>query len=209
MGYAVHLVDFVPLHARMARDRLLGRVAAPGGLIATGDARHAPLPEDVAHAVLLLGPLYHLTERGDRLLALTEAKRIARPGAPILCAGISRFASLLDGLRFGLLSDPEFVEIVKQDLASGQHRNETGKPWYFTTAYFHRPGELGAELKEAGFHFEGEFAIEGPAWLLGNLEQTLADEEGRERLMTALAWIEREPALIGASAHVLAVGRVP
>jgi ubiquinone/menaquinone biosynthesis C-methylase UbiE len=208
MGYDVHLVDYVPLHAQMARERLSGRAASPAGLTAAGDARHAPFKERVADAVLLLGPLYHLTERSDRLLALSEARRVARPGAPVLCAGISRFASLLDGLRVGLLGDPQFAEIVRQDLATGQHRNTTGKPWYFTTAYFHAPGELSAELADADIEVEGEFAIEGPGWLLGNLEETLADETERERLMTALAWTEREPSLIGASAHLLAAGRV-
>jgi len=58
--------------------------------------------------VLLFGPLYHLTERADRLRALAEAGRVARPGGPIFVATISRFASLLDGL-LPIWFTPEFI----------------------------------------------------------------------------------------------------
>ena len=43
------------------------------------------------------GPLYHLTEREDRVTALREAARIVRPGGVVLAVGISRFVSTLDG----------------------------------------------------------------------------------------------------------------
>ena len=35
-----------------------------------------------------------------------------RPGGVILAAAISRFASLIDGLKYGLLEDPTFAQIV-------------------------------------------------------------------------------------------------
>lgn len=59
--------------------------------------------------MLLLGPLYHLPQAGDRLQALTEAHRVLRNGGMLLAAGISRFASTFDGLRLGVLSEPEFT----------------------------------------------------------------------------------------------------
>jgi hypothetical protein len=46
--------------------------------------------------VHLLGPLYHLTEREERLTALGEARRVLRPGGLLAAAGISRFAPDLD-----------------------------------------------------------------------------------------------------------------
>ena len=207
LGYEVHLGDFVPLHARMAREQSAEQPDRPIRSAGTADARRLPFREGTADAVLLLGPLYHLTERDDRLLALSEAHRAVRDDGLLFCAAISRFASVLDGLRNDLFADPEFVEIAKQDLATGQHRNETDKPMYFTTAYFHHPDELGAELLETGFQNEGTFGIEGPGWLLRNLDQLLANNTSREELLTALQWIEQEPTLIGASAHLLAVGR--
>jgi len=69
----------------------------------------------------------------------------------ILAAGISRSASLLDGLFHGLLDDAAFEHIVHQDLATGQHRNPTNHPSYFATAYFHTSQELQEEAREAGW----------------------------------------------------------
>jgi SAM-dependent methyltransferase len=101
--------------------------------------------------VLLLGPLYHLTCRDDRLQALREAYRVVRPGGVIAAAAISRFASTYDGLLRGFLEDSRFEEIVERDVREGQHRNPTGRPEWFTTAYFHHPEELRDEVIEVGF----------------------------------------------------------
>jgi hypothetical protein len=40
--------------------------------------------------------------------------------------------------------------VLARDLQDGQHRNTTGDPKRFTTAYFHRPEELVAEMQGAG-----------------------------------------------------------
>src|SRR4029453_15161994 len=85
-------------------------------------------------AVLLLGPLYHLPERDDRLRALREARRVVKPGGPVVVAAISRFASLLDGLRTGALSDDGVRRYVDLVLETGGHLNPGQKPEYFTTA---------------------------------------------------------------------------
>src|SRR5690606_11227533 len=117
--------------------------------IRLGDARALDQAAECVDAVLLLGPLYHLTERAQRLAALREARRVVRPGGVIFAVGISRFASLLDGLASDFLDDPAFVRIVEQDLRSGQHRNPANHPAYFTTAYFHHPDELQDEVRAA------------------------------------------------------------
>ncbi len=62
------------------------------------DARKLPQEHDSRDAVLLFGPLCHLTEAADRRQALAEARRVLRPGGRLLVMAISRFASLLDGL---------------------------------------------------------------------------------------------------------------
>jgi ubiquinone/menaquinone biosynthesis C-methylase UbiE len=196
-GCRVHLVDPVPLHVEQARQR--------GGFsAAVGDARRLEDADSAYDAVLLLGPLYHLTERHDRVLALKEAARVTRPGGIVAAAAISRFASLLDGLLHDHLAHPTFRAIVERDLADGQHRNPDGRIGWFTTAYFHRASELAAELSDAGLETEGLFGIEGPGWLLPHLWD---DARRRDDVLFAARAVEQEPTLLGLSAHLLGVAR--
>ena len=202
-GYAVRLIDPVPLHIEQARSEGGSAIEA-----AVGDARELPYANASVDAVLLLGPLYHLPGRADRLQALGEARRVCRPGGVVIAAAISRFASMMDGLLGGHLEDPVFAALARADLQDGQHRNTTGNPAYFTTAYFHRPEELAAECAEAGLQHQSTLAIEGPGWMLSNLDARLADPQRRAVLLDAIAAIEAEPALLGVSAHLLVVARV-
>jgi SAM-dependent methyltransferase len=196
-GYDVRLLDPVPLHVEQARER--------GGFAAeVGDARRLDEPDDAYDAVLLLGPLYHLTERGDRSAALREARRVLRPGGVLAAAAISRFASLLDGLLSGHLRDDVGRAVVERDLAEGQHRSPPERPALFTTAYFHRVEELAAEVEEAGFELESVFGVEGPGWLRA---ESLADEAAFEDVLRVARALEREPSAVGVSAHLLAVAR--
>lgn len=208
-GYSVHLLDPVALHVEQALATSASRPEAALADARVGDARRLPFADGSADAALLLGPLYHLTARRDRLLALREARRVLRPGGAVFAAAISRFASTYDGLFRGLLDDPEFEEIVERDVVDGQHRNPSGRPGWFTTAYFHLPQELAEETTEAGLSVEALVGIEGPGWLVPDLEAWLEDPARRPKLMAAIRRVETEPSLLGAGGHLLVVGRRP
>ncbi len=207
LGYEVHLIDAVPLHVEMAKEASQAQPDRPIASISVGDARKLDRGNASVDAVVMLGPLYHLTDRFDRLVALGEARRVLRDGGLLFAAAISRFASVLDGLRHGFLEDPEFVKIVDQDLADGQHRNPTDNPDYFTTSFFHRPDDLKHEIEEAGLRHEATFGLEGPAWLLRDLDDRLKERDRREQLLTALRLLEQENSVLGVTAHLLAVAR--
>jgi SAM-dependent methyltransferase len=129
-GYSVHLFDPVPGHVEQALAASSEQPEHPLASASIGDARNIDRPDASADAILLLGPLYHLTEREDRLQALREARRLLRPGGRVFAATISRFASLIDGLSRDLVSDPDFMGILEQDLRDGQHRNPTDRLEY-------------------------------------------------------------------------------
>jgi len=206
-GYEVHLLDPVALHVEQALAVSSARASGRLASARTGDARSLPFADSSADAVLMLGPLYHLTERADRLLALEEALRVLRPGGLVFAAAISRFASLIDGLRGALFDDAAFVPVVERDLADGQHRNDTGDARYFTTAFFHHPAELAEEVAASGLALVDLFAIEGAAATLPDFARRWADPASRERLLSLLRAVENEPTLLGVSPHLLAVAR--
>jgi len=122
--------------------------------------------------------------------------------------GISRFASLFDGLLHGLTRDPAYVAIVERDLADGQHRNPTPED-YFTTAYFHSPPELASEVARAGLTVLELLGVEGPGWLMPDLKSRWSEGRERELLLWAARVVEHEPTLLGLSPHLLAVARRP
>ncbi|MFZ0733938.1 MAG: class I SAM-dependent methyltransferase [Candidatus Sulfotelmatobacter sp.] len=206
-GYQVHLVDTVAKHVEQARMASAQQPDHPLASIEVGDARVLAHADDSVDAVLLLGPLYHLVEREERLACLREALRALRSGGILWAAGISRFASLFDSLSSGFFDDPAFAPIMERDLEDGQHRNSTGNPVYFTDAYFHRPGELSREFLAAGFHVLEIVAIEGPGWLARDFDRLWNDTRQRERLLAAVRKVEREPSILGASSHIMAIGR--
>lgn len=199
-GHAVYLLDCVPKHVEQASQLGLAGVQL-------GDARSLPCESGSVDVVLLLGPLYHLTERADRIRALREAHRTLKPGGVLFAAAISRYASLFHSLVDGFVDDEVFWPILVRDLADGQHRNDTGIAKYFTTAVFHTPGELRAELEEAGFGGVEVLGIEGPGWLAKDFDERWREASRRERLLTLVRNVEREAALLGCSLHLMGTGR--
>jgi ubiquinone/menaquinone biosynthesis C-methylase UbiE len=205
-GYEVDLIDPIPSHITRAREASEAQPNHPIAGFVVGVAGDLPYDDSSSDAVLLLGPLYHLVERDDRLAALREAGRVLRSGGIVVAAAISRFASLLDSMDRELYEDPVFCEIVASDVATGWHVNPTDNVDYFTTAYLHRAEELRDEFEAAGLRHQTTVAVEGPACLLHDIDDRWSDPNRRERLLAAVRSIETEPALLGASAHLLAIG---
>ena len=203
-GYEVHLVDLIPLHIEQAREKSQSsgiRLAS----ITVGDARQLRFSDQCADAVLYFGPLYHLDSVSERSAALREARRTLKPGGIFLGAFISRFASLLDGVRSHFLENEQFGKIVDGDLKSGQHRNPTDNPAYFTNAYFHHPAEAKSEVQEVGFKNVRLLSVEGPFWLVSDIQEQLEKPEVSQRILEYMERIEAEVELIGSSAHFIAV----
>jgi hypothetical protein len=98
--------------------------------------------------------------------------------------------------------------VVARTFATGVHRPPPGTPW-FTTAYFHQPMEAAEEAREAGLAVEKVVSVEGPVWMIGRLDEVLADDAERAILFDILRQTEEDPALLAASSHTLTVARRP
>ena len=175
----------------------------PGARLAVIDAPEnfddvlTPLPDGVVAAApndALVDVLVAFYTSADALRA-TFAERARR------------VAATYDGLIQGLFAQEGFEEMIERDVLEGQHRNPDLNTGWFTTAYFHRPDELAAELTEAGLTVEALLAIEGPSDAMRDADRWLADEVMRGRLLRAIRRIESEPSILGAGGHIMAVGR--
>src|SRR5262249_44807617 len=161
-----------------------------------GDARDLDLEDASADAVLLLGPLYHLRRREDRIRALREARRVVRPGGQVFAAAISRWAPRLDGvLRLRLYEDlPAIPESAARTERTGWM--PPAFPGSFS-AYCHRPRQLHAELRDAGLEVVDLVAVEGMPYMLPDLAERLNDPLDREVVLEAARATERVPELLG------------
>lgn len=202
LGYQVHLLDPVAKHVDAASRLGLAGVVA-------GDARALPWPAGFGDAALLLGPLYHLVNRSDRLAALAEARRVVRPGGWVFISAISRWASLFHSLVDGFVDDHAFGPVLDRDLREGLHINDTALERYFTTAALHRPRELQTELEEAGFVGVEVCGVEGPGWLARDFDLRWEDGAKRRRLLELVRATEADAEIQGASLHLLGSGKVP
>ena len=204
-GYQVHLVDPVQRHVEQASEASASQSGHPLASVSRGDARSLHHRDGTADAVLLMGPLYHLHVREHRMTALREARRVLRPGGVLIAQGINRFASLMDALRLGFIDDPSFVPILRRDLEEGQHRGAPDTHAYFTTAFFHRPEELEAEIVEAGFDQKGLYAVEGPGQLVADLDRRMSEPSKRAQLLDLIRVAEQETTLLGLSSHFVII----
>lgn len=203
-GYRVHLRDVVEMHI----DQAIEGATVQGVTLTSakvGDARELDLDDVSVDAVLLLGPLYHLQVRSDRIKALTEAHRILKPGGLLMVATISKYASLLDGIIRGFSADPHYMDLVESAIEDGRHGNTQLEPRYFTTAFFHHPDEIQAEIEEAHFDFKHTLPIEGPAAFIRDFDAVWDDETQRERLLAITRKIEHDPYILGTSSHSMSI----
>ena len=203
LGYQVLHRDLMPLHVEQLRQ-----AASPKQRIQTavGDARQLDLASESADAVLLLGPLYHLDRRRDRMRSLAEVKRVVRPAGPVFAAAISRWATRMDGiLRLRLY---ETIPGAEAELAAIERTGRLpplGQGSF--CGYLHRPGQLRAELAASGLQVIDLVCVEGPAYLRDDLAERLADDEARRVVMETARALERVPELLGIGPHLLATAR--
>jgi SAM-dependent methyltransferase len=196
-GHAVHVVDVVPTHVEAA-------ARLPGVTAAVGDARQLSTPDTSVDVVLLMGPLYHLTDAADRIRALTEARRVLRPGGLLVAAAISRYLTLLETGSNGVLR-AGMTESLAAVLASGDYDGHAG----FLPTHWHTAIELAEELRVADLSQVEVYGIEGPTWPALDAAGIDDFDALAPAALAAARLVEQDPLLINTSAHFLAFARHP
>ena len=74
------------------------------------------------------------------------------------------------------------------------------------SAFCHRPEELRDEVEAAGLEVSDLVSVEGPAFVLGDLDARMTDPADRSAVLGVARAIERVPELIGFGPHFIATG---
>ena len=98
---------------------------------------------------------------------------------------------------------------MKEDLATGHHRNPEERPNWWTTAFFHHPRQLEEEAAEAGLITRAVVGVEGLAVFLPQLADSWESPGEKEMILWAARAIESEATLLGLSPHLLLVATAP
>lgn len=206
-GYEVHLFDLAREHIRMA----CAHEAETGVMLASAevaDARSVPRRDGLADAILLLGPLYHLTERSERDTCLKECRRLLRPGGVLVTAHITPFAPLLDNVvhydENPRLDEDALFARLAGTVETGLHAGKV-----IGMMYLHRPATAQDEIESAGFENVCLHGVLGPCWAVRNIDEIWHDPEKREAILRIVRLLDGEESLMGFSTHFVSISRSP
>jgi len=154
-------------------------------------------------AVLLMGPLYHLIVEEDRKTALKEASDRLREGGILFSAFISRFGIMGDLIK----NMPEWIEGQPEVHSILEHGKNPyhGRQEGFR-GYFAQTSEI-APLHEAmGFETLTLAGVE-PAIAADDESYNKLEGKQRELWLDLLYKMSTEKSILGASRHLLYIGR--
>ena len=203
-GHRVSLLDLSPHCLELAQE--WSRAAAVSDRLVEaveGDVRDLRRwPDAHFDAVLLLGPLYHLLAPRERARAVREARRVLKPGGPIIASAIARFTPARLALKYW--PDQVFTPELRQALPHGAAPAVPGAAW--TDAAYLTPGQLRRLFERNGFRTITLAATEGFAAFMEDAVNRLSEAEWPAWLALVVETCT-DPTLLGAAAHTLYVGR--
>ncbi len=206
-GHDVTLIELAPKAVEYAKKNMKTPYKAE-----VGDARNIDKPDESADVVLLMGPLYHLQEKSERVKALNEAYRVLKKGGLLIAAGISKYSTATWALStYGrdndFLDDDVYMDMLRKEITTGEHDRPEKYPFFIANAYFHHVDDMESELKESGFEVSDTRAVEGSVWITPMLDEKWNDTIGRKRLLELIHLTEYERTVIGMSPHFLTIVR--
>lgn len=203
-GYSLTAVDLSDKLIERCREQTEEEGLAERVQLIVADARDLhQVQERNFDAALLMGPLYHLVLEEDRKTALREAYDRLIDGGVLFSSFISRFGILGDVLK----KIPEWIERhseVRSVMERGRDPEDLPRGGF--RGYFATVSEIIPLHEEAGFE----------TLVLAGVEPAIsADDESYNRLqgkrrqlwLDLLYEVSTEGAIVGASRHLLYVGR--
>ena len=193
-GYEVKAVELV----RRNIDVFLKR--EPTADVVQGDARNMPfIPSESADVTLLLGPLYHLIGDDEKLKALTEAKRVTKPGGLIFVAYLMNEYSILSYC----FDEDRIGGLMERGAVDGDFHIQADTDELYD---YVRLEDIDRLDKLAGLERVTIFSPDGPADYMRTRLNQMSDETFARFLEYQKSVSERAD-LMGAGSHVVDVVR--
>jgi len=203
-GYEVTLCDISRKCLEFAETKAKEAGVKLSGCVRSNATDLSEFPREGYDAVLLMGPLYHLLEADEREKAVSEARRVLKPGGPLFAAFITRYAPILYAAAY----EPEWIndqQKLEKLLGTGVLKGgPEGKG--FTDAYFAHPSEIKKLMEAGGFETLDVIACEG---IVGTCENKINELTGEQwQGWVGLNYrLGKDPTVWGAAYHLLHVGR--
>jgi SAM-dependent methyltransferase len=204
-GYAVTAVDLSARNLEVCRRSLAEAGLEGRARLVLADARDLrEVTEKDFDTILLMGPLYHLVEEADRQTALKEASDRLREGGIFCSAFISRFGIMGDLMK----KLPDWIENqeeVRYLLEKGRSPDNAPRDGGFR-GHFANASEI-IPFHEAVGYETLVFAGVEPAISADDESYNKLEGELRRLWLDLLYEISAEESILGASRHLLYIGR--
>ncbi|MBO4412119.1 MAG: class I SAM-dependent methyltransferase [Lachnospiraceae bacterium] len=196
LGHEVTAIDLTPYNvgilkqkAERAGIRLSARI---------GNALNLKKEESGSYdLILLFGPLYHLFSEDEKERALSEAKRLLKPGGTLCASYIMNDFAVV---QFGFLENNAESAYYSGKL-SADFRVQNEKKDLFS---YDRPEDLDRYNAAAGLTLLKRIAQDGPTHYMRSVVTEMSEETFDLYLRYVLSTAERKD-LVGASCHVMDV----
>ncbi|RED65109.1 class I SAM-dependent methyltransferase [Cohnella lupini] len=210
-GYDVTVADFTPAlidqAEKMANE--LGLSSKFNGFH-VADARDlSRFEEEQFDACLMLGPMYHLQSKEERIQAVNELRRVTRKDGVVFVAFMPRLKHLATSLMYPEHWKPnDTVRGLSEFAETGiiDHKDE-GR---FTGAYYSRIEDIQPFMADHGFESIKLIASES---IVGSMSPEQWDywrqkgDEDFEAILRLVVEASESPYSLGASAHLMYIGR--
>jgi 2-polyprenyl-3-methyl-5-hydroxy-6-metoxy-1,4-benzoquinol methylase len=188
-GYSVTLLDLSPKCIAFARQKAAETGIQIDRYITANILDLSEQITDIFDAVLVMGPLYHLTIKEERIRAVENALHMLKNGGLFVASFISAYAPIIDTLK----KYPQNLLGKVKDLigyfSDGTNIVSDANPG-FTAAYFSRIEEIETLMSRFTLKNERLYTVES---ILGSYEEmikTCSSEVLDECITLALEFVE-------------------
>lgn len=189
-GYDVTAVELVKYNLGILKKKNSSVKAMQGNAL-----NLKKLPDESFDMTLLFGPMYHLFGSTDKEKALSEAKRVTKPGGIILVAYCMNEYSVLTYA----FKERHILECLEQNRFTDDYHTLSTKENLYD---YVRLEDINALNKACALNRLQIISPDGPANYMRPFLNQLSEEEFQHFITYHLATCERQD-LIGAGAHTL------